>query len=173
MRYSEDHKNIIFTNIRREEVSLSVSMIDSFRESSVSLYDFEKLLEFRSLSHENIIDGKATPPKSYYVNELLKADLTHCYIEYFFANWEDSETISTNRAVALVQDGGNYFKLKFDETYEKNEQELDAYYDTWDEVTESFSGVEPEFAEERLSSFSFSSSDSFIVIWPDGIEKLD
>lgn len=53
------------------------------------------------------------------VSELLGKPLTGYTLLYYYANWEDSEWLSTTQAVEMVRDGDTY-SLKYEESSESD-----------------------------------------------------
>lgn len=129
--YSPDGKFLVLESTRRqEEVKVPVALIDELIERGLSRYDVERLLFVR-----NLTAGRKT--RKVKMKDLVGEDLTGKTVGIYFRNHDDSEWMSTDKAISAAKhaDGDYYFVFKEELTacYEGKCSHYDESSEEWDD----------------------------------------
>jgi hypothetical protein len=112
--YTPDGKFLVMKQYGQEEpMKVPVALIDELIERGLSSYDLARLLLVRKQTA-----GQVTSKVP--MEELAKEDLTGKTVGIYFRNYEDSEWMSTDKAIGVKQDEGNTdYRFVFPTEYEQ------------------------------------------------------
>lgn len=129
--YSPDGKFLVLESARgQEEVKVPVTLINELIERGLSRYDVKRLLFVR-----NLTAGRKT--RKVKMKDLVGEDLTGKTVGIYFRNYDDSEWMSTDKAISAAKhaDGDYYFVFNEELTacYEGNCSHYDESSEEWDD----------------------------------------
>lgn len=134
--YSPDGKFLVLPArySQEGEKKVPVALIDELIERRLSHYDLKGLLFVRSATA-----GPTT--RKVKMEDLVGEDLTGKTVGVYFRNYEDSEWMSTDKAISVAKhdDGDYYFAFKEELTacYEGNCCHYDENAEEWDDKCET------------------------------------
>lgn len=128
--YSPDGKFLVLESTRGQGEKVPVTLIDELIERGLSRYDVERLLFVR-----NLTAGRKT--RKVKMKDLVGEDLTGKTVGIYFRNYDDSEWMSTDKAISAAKhaDGDYYFVFNEELTacYEGNCSHYDESSEEWDD----------------------------------------
>lgn len=140
--YSDDFKSLIFSAAWRgqpDPVEVPVEVIEFLSKNRLFDSDISALQRHHRLSMMGAVDGVPVEPEVVKFEDLVGRDLTGSYIEWYHANYEDSEWYGTYHVTGVEKRSNGSYRFVFGEyesdiaemeNIEIDAERLDALYDS-------------------------------------------
>ena len=131
LKYSEDDKFIVYENYRKETVNVPVEVLDYLNSVHISDSALTDLKAYRRLTKFDDSGEVVSEPKVVNFESMVGADLTGKTVRVFYANWEDSEWLSSDSALTVSKSLFGEYRFVFpqDDVWNNPENYDDEEYD--------------------------------------------